>query len=924
MASGSKLELAMRIKADLDQARNEVRGLGGDVETLGDKSEKASSEMGQMGAAIGKAAGALVAAAASGAFASWIKGSIDAAAQLQGLANVAGTTTTQFQEWAVGARTVGVSNEQLSDILKDVNDKVGDFLQTGAGPMADFFNGIAPQIGVTADEFRSLSGADALQLYVSSLEKANLSQGEMTFYMEAIASDATKLLPLLTGGGAGMAAWADQAQRMGLILSNETIVQAKEFNQQLDTIGLVINNVGSQVAAEMLPTLNEMAGLLIDLSQNSELASAAADVFGIVLKGLAIAAIGVGSTLASVGRSIGGLAAAATAAATGEFAQAGEILRQLVADNEAGAAEAEARINRLINGGYQQAGENAARANRQITDSQREATLSAKEYQEQQEAANKASENAASAAKKQAEDAARALQQLTDQQENYVLGLERQASLIGLNTSQVREAEIAEKALTGALLERAQAAAALITAEEKRLEMVADAKTVAELQIQLLRAQGKESEAVALELEQRYGDLVERLSGYEGGDVGVGVIDKLINIEQARAQLSELQSSIDQVFDSTGRQEQSIQTQLDAGLITEGEARRRIVELHKQQATEVENLLPLMEELAIATGDPAALERVERIRAEIENTKDSTNELAIAFRDGLQGGLEESIMGLVDGTMSLRDALESLVLGIADSMARMASEQLADMATQGVMNLFTQGAGKEMQAIEQLTTKQVMSIQTVTNAQKTGDIARATSSVAAANTTATGQAGAAAQTTSAWAPAATTASIGSFGAAAAIGISAVLAALAMAQSFNGGGQIRGAGTNTSDSIPAWLSDEEFITRAAVVKQPGMLPLLKDVNERGWEALHDWAGTVYHSTGGLAGVPAPAAPSPVFDSGRMSEESALTANVANNFRFAALFDIEDVANQLGSSPGFTDVLIRMTANNATAMQSALST
>jgi hypothetical protein len=146
----------------------------------------------------------------------------------------------------------------------------------------------------------------------------------------------------------------------------------------------------------------------------------------------------------------------------------------------------------------------------------------------------------------------------------------------------------------------------------------------------------------------------------------------------------------------------------------------------------------------------------------------------------------------------------------------------------------------------------------------------------------------------------------------------------MAQSFNTGGQVRGAGTNTSDSIPAWLSDEEFITRAAVVKQPGMLPLLKDVNERGWDALHDWAGTVYHSTGGLAGVPAPAAPSPVFDSGRMSEERALTANVANNFRFAALFDIEDVANQLGSSPGFTDVLIRMTANNATAMQSALST
>lgn len=517
----------------------------------------------------------------------------------------------------------------------------------------------------------------------------------------------------------------------------------------------------------------------------------------------------------------------------------------------------------------------------------------------------------------------KATEKLVSAQLSFVANLERQASLIGLNTAQTREAEIAEKGLTGALLERAQAAAEMLAAEEERLAMEADAKTIAELQTQLLRAQGKESEAVALELEQRYGELMKRLQ--ERADTaGVEIVKALINGEQARTELSGMQKELDRVFNDTSRREQTIQAQVNAGLITEGEARRRIVQEHQKQAKELENLLVLIEGFAEQTGNPAYLEEAERIRAELELLKYTADEVAIAFRDGLQGGLEESIMGLVDGTMSLRDALESLVLGIADSMARMASEQLADMATQRVLDLFNGGAAEQAQAIQQLTTQQVMSIQTVTNAQKTADIARATSSVAAANTAATGQAGAAATTTSAWAPAATTASIGSFGAAAAIGIAAVLAALAMAQSFNTGGQVRGAGTNTSDSIPAWLSDEEFITRAAVVKQPGALSFLEDFNQRGMTALDDWAGTVYHSTGGLAGTPAPAAPAPVFDGGRMSEESALTANVANNFRFAALFDIEEVASRLGSSPGFTDVLIQMTANNATAMQSALTT
>jgi hypothetical protein len=48
----------------------------------------------------------------------------------------------------------------------------------------------------------------------------------------------------------------------------------------------------------------------------------------------------------------------------------------------------------------------------------------------------------------------------------------------------------------------------------------------------------------------------------------------------------------------------------------------------------------------------------------------------------------------------------------------------------------------------------------------------------------------------------------------------------------GGGLVRGPGTSTSDSIPARLSDEEFVVRAAVVRQPGVLSILNTLNERG--------------------------------------------------------------------------------------------
>ncbi len=123
--------------------------------------------------------------------------------ELSNLANISGIGVEQFQRLAMGARTVGISSEKLADIYKDVNDRVGEFVETGGGPMKDFFEKIAPAVGVTADQFARLSGPEALQLYVDTLEKAGVSQQELTFYLEAMASDTTALIPLLKSGGAG-------------------------------------------------------------------------------------------------------------------------------------------------------------------------------------------------------------------------------------------------------------------------------------------------------------------------------------------------------------------------------------------------------------------------------------------------------------------------------------------------------------------------------------------------------------------------------------------------------------------------------------------------------------------------------------------------------------------------------------------------
>ncbi len=392
--------MLIRIEATTAQLRKELaeadRAVSGSSSKINKELglvDKAFARMGlnaeQSRKAIGAAMAGITAAAAGGVagLGALVVSTANSAREIQNLSQVANASTTEFQLYAVGAKTVGIEQEKLSDILKDVNDRIGDFVATGGGPMKDFFEQIAPRVGVTAEQFRKLSGPQALQLYYDSLQKANLSQADMTFYLEAMASDTTALIPLLKDGGAGFSAIADEAERLGLIMSENTLRQFEAFNAQIDTAKMAAGGFGTQIATEALPALSELTGLLVEFAQDSEAASIAGDALGVILKGVATAAIGVSTTFANVGRALGGLAAAAVAAANLEFGQASSIIDQFTADNEAATAQAEQRIKKLWTGGYADAGKRAVEVNRAVSESSAQLGSTAKKSADDQKKA---------------------------------------------------------------------------------------------------------------------------------------------------------------------------------------------------------------------------------------------------------------------------------------------------------------------------------------------------------------------------------------------------------------------------------------------------------------------------------------------------------------------------------------------------------
>lgn len=227
-----------------------------------EKSKKSLDEISEgakkSGKEFGKWAVAATAAAAAAAGAI-IKMSLDSTAELVKLSKITGLTVEEFQKGAFAAKQYGIEQEKFADIIKDTNDKIGAFLMTGSGPMKDFFDRIGPKVGVTAEQFKKLSGPEALQLYVSSLEKAGVNQKEMTFYMEGLASDATALLPLLRDNGKAMGDMAKRAEELGIGLSQIDAQHAVEAQRGLSQIGATISNEVQKSVAQLAPFITALS-----------------------------------------------------------------------------------------------------------------------------------------------------------------------------------------------------------------------------------------------------------------------------------------------------------------------------------------------------------------------------------------------------------------------------------------------------------------------------------------------------------------------------------------------------------------------------------------------------------------------------------------------------------------------------------------
>lgn len=791
---------------------NATKNVGGFTKAV----SGASAALGTLGIAV--TAAGLVAFA---------KQSVDAADALNDLRQQTGVNAGTLQALGLVADQSGASMDDLSGIFARLSKALVELRQGDKTTVATF-----KAIGLSAKDLANATPDQALVRVASALTKVSDPANKSAIAMRLLGRSGAEVIPFLDAlANDALPKATAELGKFGALLSDDTIQAADEFNDQLALMKTVSKGLLANVIADMIQTakavkeLNDATGHLVG------------SIPGVRL---------FGETVSDVWRRL----AAMTGNPLNPFSllatQVENVLSRVQAVRRA-VAGTQSFAFRDVEGGASSAPLGTLSGD--IPDFTKVAAI-----ENARLAAERASAQRTLAARVQAIAAAEAADRAA-----FDRGLESLDAYYRNRVQRIRDGVSAE---VQSLQAERNALAASPVASDDPAAAVNRQQQLADLagKIAQAKAKGAADEAAAgrdrLQMEQ---DLTDRVLAFEGQLAQLRGDGLTANVEASRQWLRDYETALTQMgvkseevanrvraawslrtdadsFEDTSRRMQqamaSLETDRDAirqkaaqGLLSESQAEQQILALEQSRLPNLRAIQTAMADIAARLGDPALIDAAKRLGVELGNVGVKVRDSDIALknigttiREGMTNDLATFLGSTINQVQGFGDALNKLALSFLSTIQQALAKVIATRAMEVVFDI-----GKD--------------------------------SGTAASATALGAAGA----TVAGAAAATTASAGALGAAgatvlsAAAAMTAAAAALAAARvgglGLATGGYVSGPGTGTSDSIPAWLSNGEYVIRADAVKRLGV-SYLNAINSGGFAARASVPRVARYAGGGL--------------------------------------------------------------------------
>lgn len=222
--------------------------------------------------AVGKGLAVMATAglAVASAMTAVIVNSAQANREVELLARQTKLTTDEFDALAFATKQYGINAEQIADISKDLSDKLGEFTKTGKGAFQDFADVVGlskEQAFLAAKEFENMSSDQVIGEMVRRMEEAGATTNEMTFALESMGNDLSKLQPLFANNSAELKTLTERYNdvNQALSLTNGEARDLQKAATSFDLLTTSMGNAAELVSAQLAPMLDEFFNGVIDV-----------------------------------------------------------------------------------------------------------------------------------------------------------------------------------------------------------------------------------------------------------------------------------------------------------------------------------------------------------------------------------------------------------------------------------------------------------------------------------------------------------------------------------------------------------------------------------------------------------------------------------------------------------------------------------
>lgn len=226
------------------------------------------------------------------------------------------------------------------------------------------------------------------------------------------------------------------------------------------------------------------------------------------------------------------------------------------------------------------------------------------------------------------------------------------------------------------------------------------ASAVADVATTLQELRGDTVGAGLARLEQQQAPLRSRFAA-QGDTASIAALNDIKERTRFQLQLNDAQQKYALASGVLGVNEARIETDRQSGRISEIAYLQQRSELNKAMIPVLEEQLAKQEAFAKASGDPAALLNIQRMRQEIYALAQQTDLLTDKFNNIFGDAFSQGLQDLANGTKSLKDVLKDFGKSVTQQINKVAADQISsqlfgkDGAFAGVGKFFSDAFGKK-------------------------------------------------------------------------------------------------------------------------------------------------------------------------------------------------------------------------------------